>query len=253
MAITVVDICRYPVKGLNAESLERVALAPAKGLPHDRRFAIAHGAMQFEREAPKWLARTNFFTLLHDEKLAQLRAVFNTETGKLTIERAGRPVVTADPTDLVGRTLIAEFFSGFLAGAAPGAPRLLEAEERMFSNTEDQLVSIVNLASLHDLERVLRKPVHPLRFRANIYIDGAEPWQEFGWVGTKIRIGNAGFEVRAPIERCGATNVDPDTGERDLNIPRTLQLGFRHSRMGVYAAVTEGGGLAKGDTLTVAA
>lgn len=253
MAITVVDICRYPVKGLNAESLERVSLAPGEGLPHDRRFAIAHGSAQFDREAPKWLAKTNFFMLMRDEKLAQLHASFNTETGKLTIERAGRPVVIADPTDLLGRTLIAEFFSGFLAGSAPGAPKLLEAEGHMFSDTQEKLVSIVNLASLRDLERVLRKPVHPLRFRANIYIDGAEPWQEFAWTGSKVRIGAAGLEVRAPIERCGATNVDPESAERDLNIPRVLQLGFRHARMGVYAAVTEAGELAKGDSLTVTA
>ena len=253
MAITVVDICRYPVKGLNAESLERVTLAPGQGLPHDRRFAIAHGSTQFDREAPKWLAKTNFFMLMRAAKLAQLHASFNTETSKLTIERAGRPVVTADPTDLVGRTLIAEFFSGFLAGSARGAPKLLEAEGHMFSDVPEKVVSIINLASLRDLERVLREPVHPLRFRANVYIDGAAPWQEFDWVGSKIRIGNAGLEVTAPIGRCAATNVDPETAERDLNIPRTLQLGFRHSRMGVYAAVTEAGDLAKGDSLTVAA
>jgi uncharacterized protein YcbX len=38
-AISVIDIYRYPVKGLNAESLERVELSPGQGLPHDRRFA----------------------------------------------------------------------------------------------------------------------------------------------------------------------------------------------------------------------
>jgi len=253
MTITVVDICRYPVKGLNAESLARVSLTPGEGLPHDRRFAIAHGPTQFDRKAPKWLAKTNFFMLMRDEKLAQLRASYDTETGKLTIERAGRPVVTADPTDLVGRTLIAEFFSGYLAGSARGAPKLLEAEGHMFSDLPEKVVSIVNLASLRDLERVLRQPVHPLRFRANIYIDSEAPWQEFAWAGSEIHIGATRFEVGAPIERCAATNVDPDSGERDLNIPRVLQLGFRHTRMGVYATVTGAGEIAKGDTLTVSA
>ena len=37
----VVDICRYPVKGLSAEHLERAVLARGEGVPHDRRFAIA--------------------------------------------------------------------------------------------------------------------------------------------------------------------------------------------------------------------
>ena len=251
MAITVVDICRYPVKGLNAEFLERVSLQPGQGLPHDRRFAIAHGSTQFDRESPKWLAKTNFFMLMRDERLAQLHAAFDTETGKLTIERAGRPVVTADPTDLVGRTLIAEFFSGFLAGSARGAPKLLEAEGHMFSDVPEKVVSIINLASVRDLERVLRKPVHPLRFRANIYIDGADPWQEFDWVGSKIRIGNARFQVSAPIERCAATNVDPETAARDLNIPLTLRRGFGHLHMGVYARVAAGGTIHRGDRVTL--
>ena len=101
MTISVVDICRYPVKGLNAEALERVDLAPGQGVPHDRRFAIAHGSTQFDREAPKWLPKTSFFMLMRDEKLAQLHASFDAEDSKLTIERAGKPVVSADPTDLV--------------------------------------------------------------------------------------------------------------------------------------------------------
>jgi uncharacterized protein YcbX len=249
MTITVVDICRYPVKGLNAESLGRVTLAAGQGLPHDRRFAIAHGAARFERESPQWLAKTNFFMLMRDEKLALLRASFDPESSKLTIERAGKQVVSADPTDLVGRTLIAEFFSGFLGDAARGAPKLLEAEGHMFSDIPKKQVSIINLASVRDLERVVRRPVDPLRFRANLYIDGAAPWQEFAWTGSTVRIGSAGLEIVAPIGRCAATNVDPETAERDLNIPRTLQAGFGHSHMGVYATVTEAGDLAKGDSV----
>ena len=35
--IGVVRICRYPVKGLSSELLERVALSPGKCLPQDRR------------------------------------------------------------------------------------------------------------------------------------------------------------------------------------------------------------------------
>jgi uncharacterized protein YcbX len=162
-------------------------------------------------------------------------------------------VVSADPTDRLGRTLIAEFFAGYLAGAARGAPKLLEAEGHMFSDIPEKRVSIINLASVRDLERVVRRPVDPLRFRANIYIDGAAPWEEFNWVGSTISIADVGLEVEARIGRCAATNVDPETGERDLSIPRTLQAGFGHGDMGVYAAVVTGGVIAKGDRLKKAA
>ena len=39
------------------------------------------------------------------------------------------------------------------------------------------------------------------------------------------------------IVRCAATNVDPDTGIRDLAIPRTLMRTFGHADCGVYAQV----------------
>ena len=93
MPIEVVDIRRYPVKGLSAEPLERVVLSPAKGLPNDRRFAIAHGTTDFDPEHPAWLHKSNFLTLLRDEKLARLRTRFDDETGVLTIERDGEAVL----------------------------------------------------------------------------------------------------------------------------------------------------------------
>lgn len=252
MTTTVVDICRYPVKGLNAASLERVSLAPGEGLPHDRRFAIAHGSARVDREAPQWMSKTNFFMLMRDEKLALLRASFDPESSKLTIERAGKQVVSADPADPLGRTLLAGFFSGYLGATARGAPKLLEAQGHMFSDIPEKQISIVNLASVRDLERVVRKPVDPLRFRANLYIDGAPPWDELTWAGRGVRIGSAALRVEKPIGRCAATNVDPRTAERDLNIPRALQAGFGHAHMGIYATVTEAGDVAQGDEVSVA-
>jgi uncharacterized protein YcbX len=49
MVITVTAIYRYPVKGLSAEKMNRVALMPGECLPHDRRFAIALGSTRLAR------------------------------------------------------------------------------------------------------------------------------------------------------------------------------------------------------------
>ena len=62
MSAIIAQIYRYPVKGLSAEPLARVALAPGEALPHDRRFALAHGATRFDG-APHWLPRNNFLML----------------------------------------------------------------------------------------------------------------------------------------------------------------------------------------------
>jgi uncharacterized protein len=49
--------------------------------------------------------------------------------------------------------------------------------------------------------------------------------------------------------RCAATNVDPDTGIRDLAIPATLLRTFDHTDCGIYAQVTATGDIASGDAI----
>jgi uncharacterized protein YcbX len=251
MAAVITDICRYPVKGLSAEHLEQVAFEPGQGLPHDRRFALADGATAFDSRNPQWLPKTHFLMLMRDEKLAQLTVRFDPDSGELSIERDGRTVVHAKATEALGRTVIGQFIAGFMAGSTRGAPRLLEAPGHSFHDSRGKYVSIVNRASVRDLERVVRREVHPLRFRANIYIDGTAAWSELSWTGRPIRLGGAGLEVVGPIDRCAATNVNPETAERDLNIPLALQRGFGHVDMGVYATVRTAGEAARGDPATL--
>ena len=250
MPITVTGLYRYPVKGLSAEPLERCELTLGEGLPHDRRFALAHGSTDFDPQAPQWLPKTSFLMLMRDEKLAQLRVVFDEVSGQLTILRDGKQVVRAKGSDPVGRAMIAQFFAGFMTGAIRGAPKLVEAPGHMFSDSREKSLSIINLASLRDLERVVRQKVHPLRFRANVYVDGLEPWAEFRWAGREVTLGGARLKITKPIDRCAATNVDPVTAARDLNIPLSLQRGFGHVDMGVYGTVIEAGEVAVGDRLT---
>jgi hypothetical protein len=254
--ISVVRICRYPVKGLSAEVLQRVALSPGKCLPHDRRFALAHAATRIDPERPEWLPKTNFVMLMRDEKLAQLRTRFEEHSGYLTIEREDQMLLRAQLTDAEGRERINEFFVGFLKDSVRGAPRVVEAPGHTFSDarqkpnsTTYQYVSIVNLASIAALEQEVRVPVDPIRFRANLYIEGIPAWSEFDWVDSGITVGRARLRVVSPIVRCAATAVNPSTAERDLNIPAILQKTFGHAHMGVYAEVIGGGEIVVGDSV----
>lgn len=251
MSITVQDICRYPIKGLNAEHLDSVRLDVGEGLPHDRRFALAQGSTKFDSASPTWLPKRNFLMLMRDEKLAQLRAHFEPDSGMLSIERGGKQVVRAKITEPMGKTLIGQFIASFMAGSTRGTPRIVEAPGHMFSDVRYKCVSIINRASAKDLERVVRDTVDPLRFRANIYIDGAAPWSEFEWIGKEITLGDARLKVAAPIDRCAATNVNPETAQRDRNIPLSLQRGFGHTDMGLYAEVVGAGDVTKGAAVTL--
>jgi hypothetical protein len=58
--------------------------------------------------------------------------------------------------------------------------------------------------------------------------------------------------VTKRIQRCAATDVNPETAERDLNIPKALMRGYGHVHMGVYARVVTGGNIATGDEVQLA-
>lgn len=196
------------------------------------------------------MPKTNFLMLARNERLARLRTQFDETTGVLTIQRDGKTVANANITETAGRTVIEQFFAAYMAEESRGAPKFVEAPGHMFSDTAAKVVSIIGLESVRDVERVVRAPVDPRRFRANLYVEGGRAWQEFDWPGKEIRVGTARLRVTKKIDRCAATNVDPETGQRDLNIPLALQRGFQHIEVGVYAEVLEGGTIALGDMLT---
>jgi uncharacterized protein len=257
-AMRIAAIYRYPVKGLSAEPLARVALMPGACLPQDRRFAVALAATRFDPERPEWLAKSHFVMLMRDEKLARLNTSFDAETGELTIEDAGRVAVQAPLTEPEGCRAVSEFLAGFLGPPVEGPLRIVEAPGHAFADarrkpnaTSDQYVSLINLASIAALEAFVGAPVDPLRFRANVYFTPAPAWSELDWIGSEIALGDARLRVVAPITRCAATQVNPATAERDLDIPAALQRGFGHNLMGIYAEVVAGGNIALGDGLTL--
>lgn len=254
MPMSVQAIYRYPVKGLSAEGLPQVALTPDRALPQDRRFAVARAAVRPGAPAQEgWQPKSAFYQLQRDERLAQLRVAFDDQTDRLVLFRHGRQVAQGKAGDPLGRTLLTQFLTAFLAAAGPGAPRLVEARGFAYTDAPDPLISLANLASIADLERIVGRPVEPLRFRANLYFEGAPAWEELKWTGHRLKIGGATFKVVDAIERCAATNVDPESAERDLNLPLALQRGFGHCQMGVYLRVLEAGQVATGASLEVMA
>jgi uncharacterized protein YcbX len=111
-------------------------------------------------------------------------------------------------------------------------------------------VSIINLASVAELENAAGAPVDPLRFRGNLHIEGWPAWREFDLLNQVVSIGpSVRVKVVKRIVRCAATEVDPETGIRDLPIPRTIMDTYGHVDCGVYAEVIEGGPIAVGDAV----
>jgi hypothetical protein len=243
-------IYRYPVKGLSGEALPRVALSVGETLPADRLYAIENGPSGFDPAAPGYLPKTRFLMLMRNERLAYLRARFEVATHTLTIETEGREAARGDLRTAQGSAAIEQFFAGYCSDELRGAPRVLHAPGHSFSDVAKKVVSIINLASVAAIETAIGAPVNPLRFRGNVYVAGWPAWREFELVGREIALGaQARLKIVKRIVRCAATNVEPDTGIRDLAIPETLMRTFGHGDCGVYGEVIAAGEIANGDAV----
>jgi len=243
-------IYRYPTKGLSPEPLERTELAVHETLPGDRLYAIENGPSGFDPAAPRHQPKQRYLMLMRNERLARLRTRFDHANHTLAVEAQGREAVRGDLRTPEGRAAIERFFAVFCADELRGAPKVLHAPGFSFSDVAHKMVSIINLASVSAVEGAVGRPVHPLRFRGNVYVTGWPAWHEFDLVGREIAVGKrARLKIIKPIVRCAATNVDPDTGMRDLSIPDTLLRSFGHADCGVYGEVVEAGDIARGDDL----
>jgi uncharacterized protein len=189
--------------------------------------------------------------LMRDERLATLRTSFDDATETLTILRDGKQVARGKLDTQIGRQMVEQFFAAYMKDELRGAPRVVSADGHSFSDVSAKCVHIVNLATVRDLERVAGRPVDPLRFRANLYIDGLAPWAEFGWLDKTVSIGAAKLDVFTRTERCNATNVDPVTAKRDMAIPALLTRTFGHTDVGIYAKVSGGGPITTGNGVAV--
>jgi len=249
MTITIARISRYPVKGLSAQELDAVELSPGEGLPEDRRFALAHGASAFDPAAPAWQPKSNFLVLAKNERLAVLDTEYDPATSTLTVRRNGRQIARGTLTTPTGRLVIEQFFEAYMGEEAFGRVRVVEAPGHMFSDARDKYVSLINAATVKDMERVAKAPLDPRRFRGNLLLEGMAPWAEHELLGRTLTIGGARLQVERRIPRCTATNVNLETGERDMNLPLALQRGYGHIDCGIYARVVDGGRIAIGDTV----
>ncbi len=245
---TVRAIYRYPVKGLSPEPMPSTRLAVGDTLPGDRLYAIENGPSQFDPAQPRYRPKTHYLMLMRNERLAALKTRYETPSRVLTIMHDGREVARGDLGSREGRETIERFFASFCADDLRGPPKLLHAPPFSFSDVARRVVSIINLASVAALEDVIGAAIDPLRFRANVYVTGWPAWSELDMVGGEVAIGKgARLKVVKRIVRCAATNVDPDTGVRDLAIPETLQRAYGHSDCGIYGEVVTPGEIAIGD------
>jgi uncharacterized protein YcbX len=250
--ITLEQLYRFPVKGLSAEPLEAVDLTAGEGMPGDRMFGFARYNSGFDPENPRPLPKENFVVLLNEAALAGLQTSFDAATQSLAIA-AGAQTRRFDMRDKLERDEAASFLSRVLNLSDAQPPQFVSSEPHRFTDVSVispammNAISVLNLASVRAFEKQTGAKVHPGRFRANMVIDGLPPFFELDAVGSFLMIGDLQFRIISRTKRCAATEVNPETADRDLKVPYLLRKHLGHMDMGVYVEVVAGGHLSKGD------
>ncbi|MBV8735353.1 MAG: MOSC N-terminal beta barrel domain-containing protein [Solirubrobacterales bacterium] len=236
----VLELWRYPVKSLQGERLDAVAVG-GEGLEGDRRFALFDLETGFgltARRVPELLFAGARLTSDGGVEITLPDGSLATDDGALS-DWLGRPVALRraehsgprryeNPVDFEReRSSRWEAFTG-----APGP----------FHDSRRTRVSLVCAETLRSWDR--------RRFRSNVLLDGGG---EDGLVGSAVRLGEATLAVGNYIERCVmVTRPQPDGIDRDLAVLRTIAR-ERNGRLAIGALVREPGTVHVGDVLEPAA
>lgn len=237
------QICRHPIKGHGRETLASVRLFPGECLPFDRYWAVAHEAAKL---VPGWNPCMNFARGAKAPALMAITCALDEATKTVTLNHPETGALSFRPDDPLDLPRFLQWVAPLIPPDRARPTKIVSAGRGM-TDSDFPSVSILSLTSLRDLSDKMSRDLSIDRWRGNLWIDGAAPFAEFGWIGREIEIGEAVLRIEERITRCRATMADPETGQIDADTLTGLQDGYGHQDFGVYATVISGGMLAQGD------
>jgi uncharacterized protein YcbX len=206
---------------------------------------VLHGDARADGDG--WAPYQNFMIGTRTPGLAGLWSTLDEDARRVSLrhDRLGSFAFSPDDPDEARQ---------FFAWLAPLLPedraqpaRIVVAGTRGMTDSDCPSVSIMNASSHRAVAEGHGRPLEPERWRGNIWLDGFAPWEEFDWIGKRVRIGDAVIEIRERIRRCLHTAANPVTGTRDVDTLGTLERGWGHTDFGVYGEVIAPGRVAVGD------
>jgi uncharacterized protein YcbX len=250
MSARVAALYRHPVKGFTPEPIPRAALAVGETFPCDRLYAVEDGPSGFAPAHPAFVPKQRFTVLAKIPEVAKVRTRY--DDGLLKAEAPGASPFAGRLDEPPGRAAFADWLGGVLGENATGPLKVIEGPgAHRFTDHPQGHVSILNLATVRRLSERTGRFIDPLRFRANVLVEGWAPWSEMDLVGSTLRLGDARATVFKPIVRCAATEVDPDTGVKDFETVRAIFEDQGHMFCGLYLNVVESGDVGLDDAVEI--
>jgi hypothetical protein len=250
MTASIAALFRHPIKGFTPEKRDHAQLGVGEPFPGDRLYALEDGPSGFDPAHPGFIPKQRFAVLAKIAEVARAKTRLDDATSVLHAEAEGRPPFAGKLAEPEGQAAFAQWVTELLGEAADGPLRLIDGAGHRFLDHPLGHVSVINLASVRDLEQRLSHPLDPLRFRANLYVEGWPAWAENDWIGRSLPLGEAEATVFKSIIRCPAPGVDPTTAIRDLDIPAELFRLYGHPLCGIYVQVTKAGMVRVGDAVS---
>ncbi|WP_136636944.1 MOSC domain-containing protein [Pseudooceanicola onchidii] len=242
---TVAAMYRHPIKAIGREEVDEVDLIAGQTLPGDRLWAVAHEAAKLAEG--EWNRCVNFIRGASSPKL--MAVSLKTEGKKLRLSHPDLADLLIDPAT-EGPALINWVRPLVDKGRAAPTHVFPAPIARGLTDTADPTISLAGMASHEAVAARAAGPFAVHRWRCNIFLDGLTAWEEFDWVGRTIRLGEAKARVEKRIDRCMATTVNTETGDRDVPTLDILK-DYGHQDFSVGVIVTKGGRLRTGDKVEV--
>jgi uncharacterized protein YcbX len=247
--VRVAALTLAPVKGMRVTPVDALDLGPT-GARGDRAFLVVDPddhALQLTLRTPRLL---QVVPRWDGETLA---LTFPDGSAVSAIPRPGAAVTTAN---YAGRAIRGRLVEGPFAAAISAhldRPAALLARDEGEPGADDAPVTLSSAASLTALAGALDGAVPDARrFRMTIAIDGAAAWEEHGWGGREIAVGDALLRGIDPVPRCAVTTRDPEQGTTDAPVLKALATlrGKHDVRFGLWCEVLAPGRVRIGDRVT---
>jgi uncharacterized protein YcbX len=243
-----------PVKGTRLHAVDSVELEKS-GAAGNRRFFLADAGGRMVNGKGVGELQT-IIAELEDPNRLTLRLPDGSVLGsEVTL---GEPETVRFFSRQLPARPVAGAFSAALSSVCGRELRLMQGERTAVDRGASGGVSLISRASLERLAReAATDAVDPRRFRMLIEVNGVEAHEEDGWVGRRVRLGQATVRFAGHVGRCLVTNRAPDSGRIDFDTLDTLlnyRLGLQTTEpvaFGIYGAVASAGPVRLGDPVVV--